>query len=54
MVTVIEVPFVTTPTHIVVGMRSRPQILRVTQLVSVHREMPKKVNKVFVKQPSYP
>jgi hypothetical protein len=54
MVTIIEVPFVTRPTHIVVGMRSKPQTLRVTQLVSVHREIPKNVNKVFAKQPSCP
>jgi hypothetical protein len=53
MVIVIEIIFVTTPTHIVVGMRFRPQTLKVTQLVSVHGEMPKEVNKVFAKQPSY-
>ncbi len=49
MVIVTEIPFVTTPTHSVVGMRFRPQTLRVTQLVSVHREMPKEVNKVFAR-----
>jgi hypothetical protein len=48
MVIIIEVPFVTTPTHIVVGMRSKPQTLRGTRLVNVHKEMPKEVNKVFV------
>jgi len=46
--TIIEVPFVTTPAHIVVSMKSRPQTLRETQLVNVHTEMPKKANKNFV------
>ncbi len=36
MVIVIEVPFVIAPTHIVVSMRSKPQTLKETQLVSVH------------------
>jgi hypothetical protein len=49
-----EAPFVIAPTYIVVGMRFRPQILGVTQLVTVDRKMPKELNKVFVKQPSYP
>jgi hypothetical protein len=49
MVAIIEVPFVTTPTHTVVGMRFRPQTLRVTQLVNVHREMPKEVNNFFAR-----
>jgi hypothetical protein len=54
MVTVIQSPFVIAPTHNVVGMKSKPQTLRVTQFVNVHRKMPKEVNKVFIKQPSYP
>jgi hypothetical protein len=54
MVIVTEAPFVTTPTHTVVGMRFRPQTLRVIQHVSVHREVPKELNKVFARQPSYP
>jgi len=53
MVIVTKAPFVITPTHIVVSMRSKPQTLKVTQLVSVHRKMPKKVNKVFARQPLY-
>jgi hypothetical protein len=53
MVIVTEVPFVTAPAHTIVGMRSKPQTLWVTQLVSVHKKMPKKVNKVFARQPSY-
>ncbi len=36
MVTITEAPFVTTPAHIVVSMRSKPQTLRETQLVIVH------------------
>jgi len=48
MVIVTEIPFVTTPTHTIAGMRSRTQTPRGTQLVSVHRKMPKEVNKVFV------
>jgi hypothetical protein len=49
MVIVIETPFITTPTHIIVGMRFGPQTLRGTQLVNVHTQMPRKVNIVFVK-----
>jgi hypothetical protein len=48
MVTVIEAPFIIAPAHTIVGMRFRPQTLKVTQLVNVHREMPKKLNKVFI------
>ncbi len=51
MVTVIEPPFITTPTHIIVGMRSRPQTPRGIELVSVHTEMPKEVNRIFGSQP---
>jgi hypothetical protein len=49
MVIVIEIPFVTTPTHTIVGMKSKPQTLRGTQLVNVHIEMPREVNEVFAK-----
>jgi hypothetical protein len=49
MVIVIEAPFVTTPTHTIVGMKSRPQTLRGAQLVNVHTEMPREVNIVFVR-----
>ncbi len=51
MVTVTEAPFVTTPAHIVVSMRSRPQTPRETQLVSVHTKMPREVDTIFVGQP---
>jgi hypothetical protein len=43
MVIVTEAPFVTTPSHIVVGMRSKPQTPRETKLVCVHTKMPKEV-----------
>jgi len=46
MVIVIEAPFVTTLTHIIIGMKSRPQTLRGTQLVNVHIKM---VNTIFAK-----
>jgi hypothetical protein len=49
MVIVIEAPFVTTPTHTIVGMKSRPQTLKGTQLVNVYIKMPKEVNTVFAK-----
>jgi hypothetical protein len=52
MIIVIEVPFVSTPVHIVVGMRFKPLTLKGTKLVSVHVEMPKELNKVFITQPS--
>ncbi len=50
---VIKAPFVITPAHIVVGMRFRPQTPRETKLVSVHTNMPKEVDRIFVGQPSY-
>ncbi len=52
MVTIIETPFTTTPTHIIVGMRSKPQTLKGTDLTSMHTKMPKEVDKIFVGQPS--
>jgi hypothetical protein len=53
MVTITKAPLVIALAHTVVGMRFRLQTLRVTQLVSVHRKMPKEVNKGFARQPSY-
>jgi hypothetical protein len=50
MVTITEAPFVTTPTHIVVSVRFRPQTLRETQLVIMHTEMPTKVDRIFVER----
>jgi hypothetical protein len=54
MVTVIEAPFITTPTHVIVSMRFKPQIPRGIDLVSMHTKMPKKVDKTFAKQPLNP
>jgi hypothetical protein len=45
---VIEAPFVLASIHIVVGIRSIPQIPRGIKLVSVHEKMPRKVNIFFV------
>jgi hypothetical protein len=47
MITIIEVPFVSTLVHIVVGFRSKPRTPRGTKLVSLHEDMPREVNKVF-------
>jgi len=54
MVTVTQAPFITMPTRTIVGMRSKPQTLRGTDLVHMHTEMPRKVNKIFVGHPSNP
>jgi len=54
LITVIEVPFVTTPIHIIVGMRLRPQTPRGPELVRMHEEMLRKVNKFLVNQPLDP
>jgi hypothetical protein len=50
-VTITKVPFVSTLVHNVVGIESIPQTPRGIKLVSMHEQMPKKVNKVFVGQP---
>ncbi len=52
MIIVIEVPFVSTPVHTVVGMRFKPQTLKGTKLVSVHAKMPREVNNIFTNQSS--
>jgi hypothetical protein len=54
MITVIKAPFVTAPIHTIVGMRFRPQTPRGIELVRVHEEMLRKVNKLFTSQPSNP
>ncbi len=51
MVIVTKVPFVTTPAHIIISMRSRSQTPKETQLVNVDTKMPKKVDKIFVGHP---
>jgi hypothetical protein len=54
MITITEIPFVLALVHIVVGVKSKPQILTREKLVSLHEDMPIKVNKFFVSQPSNP
>jgi hypothetical protein len=48
IVIITETPFISTPFHNIVGIRSRWQTLKKTELVNVQEEMPKKMNKVFV------
>ncbi len=50
MVTFIKAPFVITLTHTIVGIKSRPQTPRGTELINVHTKMPKNMNKVFARQ----
>ncbi len=49
MVIITKAPFVTTLAYIVVNMRSKPQIPRETQLVSVYIKMPRKVDMIFTR-----
>ncbi len=51
IVTIIKAPFVSTLVHNVVGIESIPQAPRGIKLVSMHEQMPKKVNKFFASQP---
>ncbi len=54
MVTIIEAPFITTLAHTIPSMKFRPQTLRGTNLVSMHTEMPKEVDMIFVGKPLNP
>ncbi len=54
IIRVIEASFVSTPIHIVDGVRSRPQTPRGTRFVSLHENIPKKVNIVFASKPLHP
>jgi len=54
MVTITKTPFLTTPTHTIVGLRSKPQIPREIELVNVHTRMPKEVDMIFARQPLDP
>jgi hypothetical protein len=47
-VIVIELPFVSTPVHIVDGFRSRTQTLIATKIESLHEDILRKVNNFFV------
>ncbi len=48
MVIIIKTPFTTTPTHIIIGRKSKPQTLKGIDLPSMHTKMPKEVDKIFV------
>jgi hypothetical protein len=48
IITTTKAPFVLAPVHNIIGIKSRPQTPRGIELVSVHEEMPKEMNKVFV------
>ncbi len=50
MIIITEAPFVLTPIHTIVSIKSRPQTPKGIKLVSVHEKMPKDVNKVFTGQ----
>ncbi len=52
MVTVTKTPFITALGHTIVGTRSRPLTSRGTELVNVHTEMLREVNKIFDNRPS--
>jgi hypothetical protein len=44
MVTITKASFTTIPTHIIVGMRSKPQTPKWTDLANMHTNMPKEVD----------
>ncbi len=54
MVIITKAPFVIALARTIVSMRFKPQTPRETQLVSVHIEMLREVNKIFVRQPLDP
>jgi hypothetical protein len=51
MITVIEAPFVLALVHIVVGIKSRPQIPKGRELVSFQEDISREVNIAFTNQP---
>lgn len=51
IIKVIEPPFVSTPIHIINGVRSRMQTLRTIEFVSLHEYILGEVNNFFAKQP---
>ncbi len=51
VIIVIEVPLISTPIHIVDGVKSIPQTPRGTKFVSLHEDIPKEVNNFFAKSP---
>jgi hypothetical protein len=50
MITVTKAPFVLTPIHIVVGIKSKPQIPRGIEILSFQKDIPIKVNRTFYNQ----
>ncbi len=48
MVIVIEAPFVITPAHTVIGMKSKLQTPRETKHVNVHIKIPREVDKILL------
>jgi hypothetical protein len=51
IIIVTEPPFVSSPIHIVDGVRSRTQTLRTTEFVNLHEDILGEVNKIFANQP---
>jgi hypothetical protein len=47
-ITITEASFLSTPIHIVDGVKFRPQTPRGTKFVSLHEDIPKEVNNFFV------
>jgi hypothetical protein len=48
MIVVTEVPFVLALVHIVARIRFRPQTPRGAKLMSLHEDMPRKMNIMFI------
>ncbi len=51
IITITEVLFVSALVHIVDGVRSKPQTPRGTKFVNLHKNIPRKVNIIFINQP---
>jgi hypothetical protein len=54
IITVIEASLISTPIHIVDGVKSRPQTPTWTKFVSLHEHIPKEVNIIFANHPFDP
>jgi hypothetical protein len=52
MIIVTKAPFVSTPIHTIVGIKYIPQIPRGTKFVTLHEDIPREVNIIFVNHPS--
>jgi hypothetical protein len=51
IIIIIEASFILTLIHTIDGVRSRPQTPRGTKFVSLHEDIPRKVNEIFASQP---